>query len=141
MNRINFLQRASLENASYLKRAALLCAIWLLLVESREFIVECEEPVRARIETYHYPNWVARLDGREIKIDDEPGTGLMLIDLSAGTHGITVTFEPRNQIETWAHRLSLLTWGLFAGWIIRKYLYAMIRHRRIGRAIAGSTAT
>src|SRR5262249_20345325 len=34
--------------------------------ERRDFAVECEGSVRARIETYHYPNWVARLDGREI---------------------------------------------------------------------------
>jgi hypothetical protein len=112
-----------------------------LNIERREFAVECEEPVKARIETYNYPHWVARLDGREIKIEVEPGTGLMLIDLPVGAHKLTVTFEPRNQIETWARWASFLTWVLFAGWIIRKYLYAMIRQRRLGRAIAGSTAT
>src|SRR5262249_43838060 len=78
--------------------------------ERREFVVECGEPVRARIETYNYPHWVARLDGRELKIDVESGTGLMLIDLPAGSHKLTVTFEPRKQIETWARRLSILTW-------------------------------
>jgi hypothetical protein len=112
-----------------------------LNLERREFVVQCEEPVKARIETYHYPHWVARLDGREIKLEVEPGTGLMLIDLPAGARQLTVTFEPLSQTETWARRVSILTWVLFAGWIIRKYLYAMIRRRRFGRSIAGSITT
>jgi len=86
--------------------------------ERREFVVEGEAPMRARVETYHYPHWVARLDGREIKIDVEPETGLMLIDLPVGAHSLTVTFEPRNQVETWARRVSLLTWVFFIGWVI-----------------------
>jgi len=49
-----------------------------LNIERREFVVECQEPVKARIETYNYPHWVVRLDGREIKIEVESGTGLML---------------------------------------------------------------
>ena len=105
-----------------------------LKVESREFIIECEEPVRARIETYHYPHWVARLDGREIKIDHEPGTGLMLVDLPAGAQKLTVSFEPRNKIEIWARRVSFLAWVLFIGWIIQKYLFAMIHQRYSSRA-------
>jgi hypothetical protein len=86
--------------------------------ERRQFVVECEEPVRARVETYHYPHWIARLNGREIKIDVEAGTGLMLIDLPAGTHNLMVTFEPRNQIEIWARRVSVLAWILFICWMV-----------------------
>lgn len=92
-----------------------------LTIERREFAVECDEPVRARIETYHYPHWIARLDGREIRIDAESGSGRMLIDLPAGAHNLTVTFEPRNQIEIWARRVSFLTWVLFIGWILRNW--------------------
>src|SRR5262249_635971 len=57
-----------------------------LEIERREFVVKCEDPVRARIETYHYPHWLAQLDGREVKIDVEAGTGKMLIDIPAGNH-------------------------------------------------------
>src|SRR5262249_56067348 len=81
--------------------------------ERREFVVEGEAPMRARVETYHYPHWVARLDGREIKIDVEPETGLMLIDLPVGAHSLTVTFEPRNQVEPWARRGSPAHPGFF----------------------------
>src|SRR5262249_39215598 len=103
-------------------------------IRRREFVVECEEPVRARIETYQYPHWVARLDGREIKIDVEAETEKMLIDLRGGDHKLTVTFEPRNQSETWARQVSLLTWFLFVGWIIRTHIHTMIHQQRFGRA-------
>src|SRR5262249_56058394 len=43
-----------------------------LNIARREFLIESEEPARARIETYHYPHWVARLDGREIEIKPDP---------------------------------------------------------------------
>jgi hypothetical protein len=101
-----------------------------LNIERREFVVECEEPVRARIETYHYPHWIARLNGNEINIDVEAETGLMLIDLPAGTHNLMVTFEPRNKIEIWAHRGSLLTWILFICWLSWRNLDKIIGQRR-----------
>src|SRR5262249_24035767 len=106
----------------------------MLNLERREFTIECEEPVRARIETYRYPHWVARLNDREISIDIEPGTGLMLIDLPAGAHKLTVTFDPRNRIEAWARWVSLLAWVLFIVWIIQIYLNALIRKRHLSRA-------
>jgi hypothetical protein len=100
-----------------------------LNIERREFVVDCAEPVRARIETYRYPHWVARLNGREIKIDVEAGTGLMLIDLPAGMHSLLVTFERRNQLEIWARRLSLLAWLLFICWMVWRKLYQIISQR------------
>src|SRR5262249_10581743 len=87
--------------------------------ERREFVVECNDSVQARIETYYYPHWVVQLDGHEIPINIESETGLMLVDLPEGTYKLTVAFEPRNQLEIWAYRISLLTWVLFIGWIIR----------------------
>src|SRR5262245_9626461 len=88
--------------------------------QQREFVVECKDPTKARIETYYYPHWIARLDGNEIPINLESETGRMLIDLPAGTHNLAIAFEPRNKIEIWAVRGSLLAWVLFIGWIIWK---------------------
>jgi hypothetical protein len=107
-----------------------------LNTQRRQFVIECDEDVKARIETYHYPNWVARSDGREIKIDIEAGTGLMLINLPAGTHNLMVTFERRNQFEVWAHRVSLLALILFVGGIFWKLSYSIIQKRRLGRNTA-----
>lgn len=102
--------------------------------EDRAVLVECETAARARVETYHYPHWVARIDGAEVRVDADPESGRMLIDLPAGSHRLSVRFEPRNRLEQIANGLSLLTWALFLGWMIcqkvwmiRGYSHAIIR--------------
>jgi len=91
-----------------------------LNIARREFLVESEEPARARIETYHYPHWVARLDGREIKIDVEQGSGLMLVDLPMGAHRLTLDYEVRQASQRIARAISLAAWGAFLLWIITR---------------------
>jgi hypothetical protein len=87
----------------------------------REFTLQNEEPVRVKIETYHYPHWVARLDGQEIAIGIErakgPDEGLMLLDLPAGAHRLVLSFEVRHPLERIAGALSLVSWVLLLGWI------------------------
>jgi len=92
----------------------------------REFLIESEEPARARIETYHYPHWVARLDGREINITAEQGSGLMLIDLPAGKSRLTLDYEVRQASQRIAGMISLAAWGAFLIWIITR---AVVRLR------------
>jgi hypothetical protein len=89
-----------------------------LNIARREFLVESEEPARARIETYHYPHWVARLDGRETEIKAEQGSGLMLVDLPAGAHRLTLDYEVRQNSQRIARVISLATWLGFLIWII-----------------------
>jgi hypothetical protein len=89
-----------------------------LMNAHREFQLRNEEPVRVRIKTYNYPNWVAHLDGRQIQIATEQGSGLMLIDLPAGDHILTLDFELTNPSERWARVTSALAWLLLLGWII-----------------------
>ncbi len=91
-----------------------------LRIAHREFRFENEEPVRARIETYHYPNWVARLDGHVTQIAAESGSGLMLVDLPAGTHTLNLDFETVNPWARNARVVSLAAWLLLFGWIIWK---------------------
>jgi hypothetical protein len=94
----------------------------------REFLVENEQQARARIETYHYPHWVARLDGREIGIEVESGGGpedgqaggLMLLDLPAGTHRLTLDYEVRETSELAARWISIVAWAAFSTWLIFK---------------------
>jgi hypothetical protein len=101
-----------------------------LTIDHREFQLENEEPGRARIETYYYPHWVARLDGEEVRIgveqDGRPNagpnaglhTGLMTIDLPAGSHRLTLDFEIRDRSEILARWISLTAWVLFLAWIL-----------------------
>jgi hypothetical protein len=86
-------------------------------IARREFSVQCPTPAEARIETYRYPHWVARLDEQEIAIKADPGTGLMLIDLPAGTHRLRLDYEVRNVHERAARLLSIVAWLLFVGWL------------------------
>jgi uncharacterized membrane protein len=89
-----------------------------LAISHREFRLESEEPVRLRIETYHYPNWVARLDGRPAQIEAEPGSGLMLIAAPGGGHTLRLDFEARHPAAGWARALSVAAWLSLLGWAI-----------------------
>jgi hypothetical protein len=73
----------------------------------RRFTLANEEPISVRIETYFHPNWIVRIDGQPVRISVEPGSGLMLIDVPAGAHTLTLDFEISRSIERWARLISL----------------------------------
>jgi hypothetical protein len=98
-----------------------------LHIAHREFLIESDEPGRARVETYRYPHWVARVDGREVEIGAEPGSGLMTIDLPAGAHRLTLDYEVRQTSQRIAQVISFLAWAGFLIWIIAR---AVNRKRR-----------
>jgi hypothetical protein len=102
-----------------------------LNIASREFVIENEEPAQARIETYHYPHWVARLDDREVKINVEQGSGLMLLDLPAGTHKLRLDFEIREPSERAARLISTIAWLAFGGWVVFKTAKRFLRNRNL----------
>ena len=94
-----------------------------LRIAHREFQLENVEPIRARIETYHYPNWIARLDGRETKIETEPNTGLMLIDVPAGAHTLDLDFKTVNAGSRSAGVVSLAAWLLLMSWLVGRKIW------------------
>ncbi|MFN7949145.1 MAG: hypothetical protein U0Z53_27575 [Blastocatellia bacterium] len=59
----------------------------------RRFTLMNDEPVRVRVETYFYPDWIARIDSQPVRVATEPGSGLMLIEVPAGAHVLTLDFE------------------------------------------------
>ncbi|HMY70922.1 MAG TPA: 6-pyruvoyl-tetrahydropterin synthase-related protein, partial [Blastocatellia bacterium] len=95
-----------------------------LEIAHREFAIENEAPTQARIETYNYPNWIAWLDDSRVEIKSEAGTGLMLIDLPAGQHRLSLSFVAHKTSERIAKWLSLIAWLALAGWPIVKRLRA-----------------
>jgi len=95
----------------------------------REFLIENEAPLRARIDTYHYPHWVARLDGREIKINVEQGSGLMSVDLPAGAHRLTLDYEVRQASQRIARAISFTAWSGFLIWIISRAIKRLRQKR------------
>ncbi len=84
-----------------------------LEIDHREFRIENEEPTRVRIETYRYPHWSMKLDGREIETLSEKGTGLMLADLPSGRHLLTLSYEIKNRGEKIARLVSAISWPAF----------------------------
>ncbi len=86
--------------------------------QQREFVLDCAETVSVRLETYRYPHWVIRLDGREIEPQTEAGSGLMLVEVPAGQHTLTASFEPRHWLERLARWLSVCAWLGFCGWLV-----------------------
>lgn len=95
-------------------------AVKKLFSAQREFQIEAAEPLRARLETYWYPHWVVRLDGREITPQKEANSGLMLLDIPTGSHTVTLSFEVRTGSERLARWLSLLSGIVLLGWALWK---------------------
>jgi hypothetical protein len=91
----------------------------------REFTIESVEPSQARIETYYYPHWIARLDDREIKINIEKGSGLILVDLPAGTHRLSLDYEIREASQRLARFVSLAAWLAFLLWLFIRMTRAL----------------
>jgi hypothetical protein len=89
-----------------------------LEIAHREFAIENEAPTQARIETYNYPNWIAWLDDTRVEIKSEPETGLMLVDLPAGQHRLSLSFVAHKTSERIAKGISLLAWLALIGWLL-----------------------
>jgi hypothetical protein len=85
--------------------------------QTREFRLRNFEPARVRLNTYAYPHWVARLDGREQAIQIEPHSHLMLLDLPAGEHTLNFSYEIRHPWQRGARWLSLMAWLGLAVWL------------------------
>ncbi|HSW39896.1 MAG TPA: hypothetical protein VLL97_10430, partial [Acidobacteriota bacterium] len=88
----------------------------------RAFRLANAEPVRVRIQTYAYPNWVARLDGRKIESAKEPETGLIMLDLPAGEHMLTLDYEIAVPIVKAARIVSLFSWVTVIVWMLWKFV-------------------
>src|SRR5262245_37650439 len=96
-------------------------------IAQREFVVESIEPSQVRLETYHYPHWVARLDDREVAIVPEQASGRMLVDLPAGRHRLSFKFEVHDIYERAAGVISVISWILFGGWLALKLYRRPVR--------------
>jgi hypothetical protein len=77
-------------------------------LESREFRLVNRTAVEVRLSTYADPHWRAELNGAPLPISVEPTSGLMLIDVPAGSHRLTIKYRPPR---------GPLWISLIAGWI------------------------
>jgi hypothetical protein len=63
-------------------------------LESREFRLVNRTAVEARLSTYADSHWRAELDGVPLPIATEPSSGLMLMEVPAGSHLLTIDYRP-----------------------------------------------
>jgi len=89
----------------------------ILAWKSAERIIKiiAEEPLVAKIQTFYFPGWKAYLNGSEISIQTEKGTGAMLIDIPQGDHKLELKFvdTPVRYCGKLISLLSFLAFGFF----------------------------
>jgi hypothetical protein len=59
---------------------------------THRYRVDTPQPFTLRLNQFDYPGWQADLDGQPAPIRPEPATGLILVDVPAGTHTLTIHF-------------------------------------------------
>jgi len=59
----------------------------------KEFEVKLKKPVELRLNTFNFPGWQARLDGKEIKINDNNDYKLITVLVPEGRHKLSFVFK------------------------------------------------
>ena len=85
-----------------------------------------DSPATLVLPTLHWPGWTARLNGEPIEIRPSPGTGLIMLDLPAGSHDLTLQLE-RTTVRRVAELVSLLSLLLWLWWL---HPWAWLRRQR-----------
>jgi len=83
-------------------------AVVLWQYAERVIVVNATTPLTLRIRTFYFPGWKAYLDGINISIQTENGTGAMLIDISEGDHKLELKFVD-TPVRYYGKLISLLS--------------------------------
>lgn len=76
-------------------------------LEERHFRIEATTPVRARLVSYAYPHWRATRNGVPLPISIEAGSGLIEVELPAGSSELRFDYRPPRYPQ-WISALTLL---------------------------------
>lgn len=74
--------------------------------QHREISVRVDQPSELRLKTYHFPGWVARIDGQSVQISSDVD-GAQVISIPPGRHKVETDF-----VNTAPRRLGALSFGL-----------------------------
>ncbi len=69
--------------------------------EHRSLTVDAKRHISLDLRLLNYPAWIVRVDGARLQPSYEPGTGQMVIPLTAGTHHVDIVFR-----RTWDRTLG-----------------------------------
>jgi hypothetical protein len=76
--------------------------------QSREFIVQADQPERIVMRLFNYPAWTVEVNGRAIAAESRDVTGQMVIPIETGVNRVRVTFT-RTSDRTIGAIISCLT--------------------------------
>ena len=97
---------------------------------------QLDSPVDFRLRLLHFffPGWQARLDDRPVTLVTEAGTGLMLVDIPAGRHSLTVYFgqTPIRRFASILTGLTLLALAAAGLLLVKRRLQYGVNHRAAG---------
>jgi len=74
----------------------------------KEFEVESKNPIEFRLNTFNFPGWQARLDGTEIKINDDNDYKLITVSVPEGNHKLVFAFKD-TLIRTLGNLISIVS--------------------------------
>jgi hypothetical protein len=93
----------------------------ILSWKSAERIIKiiAEEPIVAKIQTFYFPGWKAYLNGTEIAVQIESGTGAMLLDIPEGDHMLELKFVD-TPVRYYGKLISLLSFVALGFFLLRE---------------------
>lgn len=60
--------------------------------ERRIVAFHASTPTKIRVALFNYPGWKAMLDGREVSINVQEGSGAIIVDIPTGKHSLKLSF-------------------------------------------------
>ncbi len=87
----------------------------------KKFSLSADEPTQFRLNTFYFPGWGAKLDGKETQVSDNNKYKLMTVSVPAGEHTLTFTFQDTLARKA-ANTISLLAVLLVLLLIVGGYL-------------------
>jgi uncharacterized membrane protein YfhO len=87
--------------------------------EKRIIKIQASTSIQFRIGTFFYPGWKAYLNGTEISIQTENGTGAMLIDIPQGDHMLELKFVD-TPVRYYGKLISLLSFLALGFFLLRE---------------------
>lgn len=81
----------------------------------KEFKIESKKPVVFRLNTFNFPGWHAKLNGKEIKIDDKNDYKLITVSIPQGENMLSFAFS-NTWIRTVGNTISFLFLLIFASY-------------------------
>ena len=88
----------------------------------QEYKVKTSKESIFQINTYYFPGWRYFVNSKEVSInpEDDAELGRPRIQLSEGQHTVLAKFT-RTKIRLLADTISLISWVIFLGWLIKHF--------------------